>query len=148
MADWPSLQENLSSWFVLWEINRGHEVQSVTCLTVDTSLTADPGVASSILAQSHSFLEIHHEMITTTILLPSADSRRVCNLYSMVTWCINWRRLLSLIIFQRSSLKWFPIIQRLAIHVTLMYCNRLHAWWSTQSLLATLLSSLIARQWL
>ena len=31
--------------------------------------------------------------------------------------------------------------------VTLMYCNRLHAWWSTQSLLATLLSSLIARRW-
>ena len=29
--------------------------------------------------------------------------------------------------------------------ITLMYCNRLHAWWSTQSRLATLLSSLIAR---
>ena len=28
-----------------------------------------------------------------------------------------------------------------------MYCNRLHAWWSTQSRLATLLSSLIARGW-
>ena len=27
------------------------------------------------------------------------------NLNSMVTWCINWRRLLALIIFQRSSLK-------------------------------------------
>ena len=25
-----------------------------------------------------------------------------------------------------------------------MYCNRLYAWWSTQSLLTTLLSSLIA----
>ena len=34
--------------------------------------------------------------------------------------------------------------KRLAI--TLMYCNRLHAWWSTQSLLSTLLSSLIARR--
>ena len=32
--------------------------------------------------------------------------------------------------------------KRLAI--TLMYCNRLHAWWSTQSRLATLLSSFIA----
>ena len=31
--------------------------------------------------------------------------------------------------------------------ITLMYCNRLHALWSTQSLLATLLSSLIARLW-
>ena len=39
----------------------------------------------------------------------------------------------------------FPIMKRLAI--TLMYCNRLHAWWSTQSRLATLLSSLIARRW-
>ena len=48
-------------------------------------------------------------------------------------------------IFQRSSLKSLSIIKRLAI--TLMYCNRLHAWWSTQSRLATLLSSLIARQW-
>ena len=28
-----------------------------------------------------------------------------------------------------------------------MYCNRPHAWWSTQSRLATLLSSLIARRW-
>ena len=36
------------------------------------------------------------------------------------------RRLLALIIFQRSSLKLFPITKRLAI--TLMYCNRLHAW--------------------
>ena len=27
------------------------------------------------------------------------------NLNSMVTWCINWRRLLALIVFQRSSLK-------------------------------------------
>ena len=67
------------------------------------------------------------------------------NMFSMVTWCINWRRLLALIIFQRSSLKQFPIIKRLAI--TLMYCDRLHAWWSTQSWLAILLSSLIARRW-
>ena len=45
--------------------------QSVTCLT------ADPGVASSILARSHSFVEIDHDIISTAILLPSADSRRV-----------------------------------------------------------------------
>ena len=42
-------------------------------------------------------------------------------------------------------IKNIPIIKRLAI--TLMYCNRLHAWWSTQSWLATLLFSLIARRW-
>ena len=38
---------------------------SVTCLTVD------PGIASSILAQSHTFVEIDHEIISTAILLPS-----------------------------------------------------------------------------
>ena len=48
-------------------------------------------------------------------------------------------------IFQHSSLKLFPIIKRLAL--TLMYYNRLHAWWSTQSQSATLLSSLIACRW-
>ena len=31
--------------------------------------------------------------------------------------------------------------------ITVMYCNRLHAWWSTQSWLTALLSSLIARRW-
>ena len=40
-------------------------------------LTVDPGVASSILARSHTFVEIDHEIISTVILLPSADSRRV-----------------------------------------------------------------------
>ena len=31
--------------------------------------------------------------------------------------------------------------------IALIYYNRVHAWWSTQSQLATLLSSLIARRW-
>ena len=48
--------------------------QSVTCLATDASLTADPGVASSIPAQSHTFMEIDHEIISTVILLSSADS--------------------------------------------------------------------------
>ena len=47
--------------------------------------------------------------------------------------------------FSAQFIKIIPIIKRLAI--TLMYCNRLHAWWSTQSRLATLLSSLIASRW-
>ena len=34
----------------------------------------------------------------------------------------------------------------LTLAITLMYCNRLHAWWSAQSWLATLLSSLIAHR--
>ena len=53
-------------------------MQSVTCLATDASLTADPGVASSIPARSHNFVEIDHGMIFTVILLPSANhSRRV-----------------------------------------------------------------------
>ena len=47
------------------------------CLTTDKYLTADPGFASLIPAQSHIFLEIDHEIIFTAILLPSADSRKV-----------------------------------------------------------------------
>ena len=44
------------------------------CLTKDACLTADPGVAGSISALSHTFVEIDHEMISTVILFPSADS--------------------------------------------------------------------------
>ena len=40
----------------------------------DTGLTPDPGVASSILAWSHTFVEIDYEIISTVILLPSAES--------------------------------------------------------------------------
>ena len=47
--------------------------QSVTCLASDACLTADPGVAGSIPARYHTFLEIDHEIISTVILLPSAD---------------------------------------------------------------------------
>ena len=48
--------------------------QSVTCLVTDAKLTADPGVASSIPARSHTFVETDHEVISTVILLPSAES--------------------------------------------------------------------------
>ena len=49
-----------------------------TCLATDASLTADPGVARSIPALSHTFVEIDYEIISTVILLPSADhSRRI-----------------------------------------------------------------------
>ena len=47
----------------------GRVVQSVTCLTADMCLTADPGVASSIPARSHTFMDIDHEIISTVILL-------------------------------------------------------------------------------
>ena len=53
----------------------GHLTQSVACMT------ADPGVASSIPAWSHPFLEIDHEIISTAILLTYADLRRVVVIY-------------------------------------------------------------------
>ena len=60
--------------------------RSVTCLATDVCLTADPGVASSIPAQSHTFVEIDHEIISTVILLPSADSfkKGCCQLQAKV----------------------------------------------------------------
>ena len=57
--------------------------QSVTCLAC---LTADPGVASSIPVRSHTFVEIDHGIISTVILLPSADSLKkgCCQLQAKV----------------------------------------------------------------
>ena len=46
--------------------------------------------------------------------------------------------------FSAQFIKIISHYKRLAI--TLMYCKRLHAWWSSQSRFATLLSSLIARR--
>ena len=64
----------------------GHVAQSVTCLATDASLTADPGVASSIPAWSHIFVKIDHEIISTVILLPSAESfkKGCCQLQAKV----------------------------------------------------------------
>ena len=61
--------------------NTSSKSRTVTCLT------ADPGIASSILATSHTFVEIGHEIITTAILplpliqegLLSATSESMCN---------------------------------------------------------------------
>ena len=64
----------------------GRVAQSVTCLVTDAKLTADPGVASSSPAQSHTFVEIDHEIISTVILLPSAESfmKGCCQLQAKV----------------------------------------------------------------
>ena len=48
--------------------NLSRVAQSVTCLATDASLTADQGVASSILARSHTFVEIDHD--STVIISP------------------------------------------------------------------------------
>ena len=75
----------------LWNIPEnsflpGHVAQSVTCLATDACLTADPGVTSSIPVRSHTFVEIDHEMISTVILLPSANSfkKGCCQLQAKV----------------------------------------------------------------
>ena len=64
----------------------GRIAQSVMCLARDASLTADPGVVSSIQAWSHTFVEIDHEIISTAILLPSAESfkKGCCQLQAKV----------------------------------------------------------------
>ena len=64
----------------------GRVVQSVTCLATDACLTADPGVASSIPARYHTFVEIDDEIISTVILLPSADlfKKGCCQLQAKV----------------------------------------------------------------
>ena len=64
----------------------GRVAQSVTCLATDACLTADPGVTSSIPVRSHTFVEIDHEMISTVIVLPSADlfKKGCCQLQAKV----------------------------------------------------------------
>ena len=48
-------------------------MQLVMFLATYAGLTAEPGVASLIPAWSHTFVEIDHEMISSGILLPSAE---------------------------------------------------------------------------
>ena len=56
------------------------------CLATDASLTADPGAAGSIQARSHTFVVIDHEIFSTVILLPSAESfkKGCCQLQAKV----------------------------------------------------------------
>ena len=71
---------------MLWMLKPGRVVQLVTCLAKDANLTADPGVASSIPARSHTFLENDYEIISTVILLSSAESfkKDCCQLQAKV----------------------------------------------------------------
>ena len=56
------------------------------CLATDVSLTANPGVASSIQVRSHTFVEIDHEIISIVILFPSPESfkKGCCQLQAKV----------------------------------------------------------------
>ena len=79
------LQENTLFEVKVTQNVAQHPLHHVTFST-DACLTADPGVASSILARSHTFVEIDHEIISTVILLPSADSfkKGCCQLQAKV----------------------------------------------------------------
>ena len=69
----------------------GRVAQSVTCLATDACLTADPGVASSIPAWYHTFVEIDREIISTVILLPSADLfKKGCLSVTSESMCTNY----------------------------------------------------------
>ena len=89
---WSSLitdkiQKLLSElWPLIFVYIPGGVAQSVMCLATDACLTADPGVVSSIPVRSHTFLEIDHEIISTVILLPSADlfKKGCCQLQAKV----------------------------------------------------------------
>ena len=81
------IAELLNNWtFLIYIAGPGREAQLVTCLATDASLTADPGVASLIPARSHTFVEIDHEIISTVILFPSAESfkKGCCQLQAKV----------------------------------------------------------------
>ena len=59
-------------------------MHSVMCLATDACLTVDPGVASSILARSHIFVEIDREIISMVwsfSCLPLNCSKRVVVCY-------------------------------------------------------------------
>ena len=53
----------LITYYLLLIISPGCVAQSLTCLATDASLIADPGVASSIPARFHTFVEIDHGII-------------------------------------------------------------------------------------
>ena len=62
------------SQFYMLKCLPGRVAQSVTCLAADASLTADPGVASSIPARSHTLVEIDLRSFSS---LPLNHLRRI-----------------------------------------------------------------------
>ena len=82
--------EPSAPWSGVKHSTQGRVAQSVTCLATAACLTADPGVASSIPVRSHTDIHIHihidHEIISTVILLPSADlfKKGCCQLQAKV----------------------------------------------------------------
>ena len=80
-TDQPAHTRRLISAFVI------HFLESIISkLAIEASLTADLGVASSIPTRFHIFVEIDHEIISTVILLPPAESfkKGCCQLQAKV----------------------------------------------------------------
>ena len=65
-ALWSAAGIGLTSWFSFLMLFVFLSLSHVVSLV-------DPGVASSIPARYHTFVEIDHEIIPMVILLPSAD---------------------------------------------------------------------------
>ena len=63
-----------------------HETEYPPHFFLPGRIATDPGVTSSIPARSHTFVKIDHEIISTVILLPSADSfkKGCCQLQAKV----------------------------------------------------------------
>ena len=61
-----SLKGGYTGWSESTHVNMPHCWKS-------QSSTADPGVASSMPARFHTLVEIDHKIISTVILLPSAE---------------------------------------------------------------------------
>ena len=72
--------------FIVYFLKTSAEIHFSPSFLADACLTADPGVASSIPARLHTFVEIDHEIISTVIFLPSADSfkKGCCQLQAKV----------------------------------------------------------------
>ena len=85
-TDEDRLWYEINTPFFLKKKAPGRVAQSETCLATDACLTADPGVASSIPVRYHTFVEIDYEIISTVILLPSADlfKKGCCQLQAKV----------------------------------------------------------------
>ena len=70
----------------------GRVAQSVTCLSADTCLTAEPGVTNSIPPRSHTSVMIDHEIMSTVNLIPYAVSRPCGDLRQV--WYLLYRFLI------------------------------------------------------
>ena len=82
--DGPSTKKNKTHEYLI----PGCRAQSVTCLATDASLTADPGVEFDPRRVPY-FVEIDHEIISSVILLLSAESfkKGCCHLQAQAKVC-------------------------------------------------------------